>query len=169
VRWFPPVCLFLSLTTVLAQDQERRLIDRLLRPKIDLRNNAEGKEFPGANSRFTARSSNPHIFPLAASRNERSFTSVRTIVASEYHSRSFESDNRNRATVQTHSVHLPGEITPPVAAGLGETRDAHLGVATRTFAGQTQFQEQGKSQKSLNRHNPPLTIDQVRELLNKNK
>jgi len=30
---------------------------------------------------------------------------------------------------------------------------------------QHQFREQGKSQKSLDRQNPPMTIDQVRELL----
>jgi hypothetical protein len=29
--------------------------------------------------------------------------------------------------------------------------------------------DEGKSQKSLNRQNEPLTIEQVRELLNKNK
>jgi hypothetical protein len=37
------------------------------------------------------------------------------------------------------------------------------------FADRHQFREQGKSQKSLDQQNPPMTIDQVRELLNKNK
>ena len=39
----------------------------------------------------------------------------------------------------------------------------------RKFADQHQFSERGKSQKSFDRQNPPLTIEQVRELLNKNK
>ena len=47
--------------------------------------------------------------------------------------------------------------------------DANRVVASRDFADQHQFTGQGKSQKSLDRQNPPMTIDQVRELLNKNK
>ena len=52
------------------------------------------------------------------------------------------------------------------------TRDAPQSdkkVAVRTYAENRPFLEEGKSQKSLNRQNAPLTIDQVRELLNKNK
>ena len=47
--------------------------------------------------------------------------------------------------------------------------DANRVVASRDFADRRQFTAQGKSQKSLDRQNPPMTIDQVRELLNKNK
>ena len=42
-------------------------------------------------------------------------------------------------------------------------------VASRSYAENRPFLDQGKSQKSLNRKNAPLTIEQVRELLNKNK
>jgi hypothetical protein len=42
-------------------------------------------------------------------------------------------------------------------------------VDARIFAGNRPFLDQGKSQKALSRQNPPLTIEQVRELLNKNK
>ena len=42
-------------------------------------------------------------------------------------------------------------------------------VPSRAYAENRPFLDQGKSQKSLNRQNAPLTIDQVRELLNKNK
>ena len=62
----------------------------------------------------------------------------------------------------------PGQARESVR-GVHETQDAHSATGTRTFAGQRPFQEDGKSQKSLDRQNPPLTIEQVRELLNKNK
>ena len=42
-------------------------------------------------------------------------------------------------------------------------------VASSTFGQARPFLDQGKSQKSLSAHNAPLTIEQVRELLNKNK
>jgi hypothetical protein len=41
--------------------------------------------------------------------------------------------------------------------------------ATRDFGGNRPFLGQGKSQKALHSQDRPLTIDEVRELLNKNK
>ena len=109
------------------------------------------------------------MFPVAASRTERSITGMRAIATDEYGSQSFQIDNRNAPAVQDHNVNLPGQLRTSVVRGLRETHDTHLEVASRTFAGQREFREQGKSQKSLDRQNPSLTIDQVRELLNKNK
>ena len=42
-------------------------------------------------------------------------------------------------------------------------------MATRDFASTRAFLDQGKSQKALSQQDKPLTIEQVRELLNKNK
>jgi hypothetical protein len=42
-------------------------------------------------------------------------------------------------------------------------------IATRDFASSRTFLDQGKSQKALSQQDKPLTIEQVRELLNKNK
>ena len=55
------------------------------------------------------------------------------------------------------------------ARGVRRAADGDKKVNGRDFAGNRPFLGQGKSQKSLNRQNPPLTIEQVRELLNKNK
>ncbi|MGZ5004057.1 MAG: hypothetical protein ACXWG7_00880, partial [Chthoniobacterales bacterium] len=48
-------------------------------------------------------------------------------------------------------------------------RDAGKSVPTSDYSGTRPFLEKGKSQKSLSAHHEPLTIDEVRELLNKNK
>jgi hypothetical protein len=42
-------------------------------------------------------------------------------------------------------------------------------MATSDFAGKRPFLGQGKSQKALSQQDQPLSIEQVRELLNKNK
>jgi hypothetical protein len=52
-----------------------------------------------------------------------------------------------------------------ISAGAYSTKH----YATRDFAGNRPFLAQGKSQKSLHAHDQPLTIDEVRQLLNKNK
>ena len=55
------------------------------------------------------------------------------------------------------------------ASGVRDAPQAGKKIASRAYAGTRPFLDEGKSQKSLNQQNAPLTIDQVRELLNKNK
>src|SRR5450432_3387495 len=47
VRWLPPVLLILLLVLprLCAQEQERKLIDRLLKPDLTLQNSAQNKQF----------------------------------------------------------------------------------------------------------------------------
>jgi hypothetical protein len=47
--------------------------------------------------------------------------------------------------------------------------DVNKRKETNDFAGNRPFLEQGKSQKALSQQKPSLTIEEVRELLNKNK
>ena len=61
--------------------------------------------------------------------------------------------------------------TPAVSAGTQVAPESTTSTTTpvREYAGNRPFLGQGKSQKSLSAQNPPLTIEQVRELLNKSK
>jgi hypothetical protein len=151
-----------------AQAQQQSLIDRLLRPHMDLQNGAQGKAF-AAESCGTTRAGAAREFVVEPSRKEKSFVGTRTIASQQYHSHSFQSDSRNSGWLQSRAANRPGQLATPAVPGVHQTRDAHLEIASRNFAGAGEFREQGKSQKSLDRQNPPLTIDQVRELLNKNK
>jgi hypothetical protein len=151
-----------------AQAQQQSLIDRLLRPNMDLQNSAQGKAF-AVDSCGTTRAGAGREFVAEPSRKEKSFMGTRTIVVQEYHSRSFQSDSRNCGWLRRRAANIPGELAMPAASGVRQTRDAHWEIASRDFPGAGEFREPGKSQKSLDRQNPPLTIDQVRGLLNKNK
>src|SRR5437868_15442816 len=57
-----------------------------------------------------------------------------------------------RSTTDVHTVH-----------------DSNRIAQSGSFAGKHPYLDKGKSQKSLNQKNEPLTIDEIRELLNKNK
>ncbi len=50
-----------------------------------------------------------------------------------------------------------------------QTIDARKTVATSNYSDTRPFLVHGKSEKSLSAPNRPMTIDEVRELLNKNK
>jgi hypothetical protein len=66
------------------------------------------------------------------------------------------------------STHSSRSYDTPTARVSVSPRDSQRESPTSSFAGNRPFLEKGKSQKSLERKNPPMNIDQVRELLNKN-
>jgi len=72
-------------------------------------------------------------------------------------------------SVVEHQANLPPPVTSSNVVDVHSPVDAPKQLTGINFRGQRAFREQGKSQKSLDRQNPPLTIEQVRELLNKNK
>ncbi len=135
---------------------------------MDLQNSAQGKAF-AMDSYATIQPGAARKFVIEPSRKEKSFVDTHTIAVQEYHSRSFQSDSPNSVVPQNSVANVPGQLATPAAPGVRQTRDARSKVATQDFADQHEFREQGKNQKSLDRQNPPLTIDQVRQLLNKNK
>jgi hypothetical protein len=88
----------------------------------------------------------------------------------QFNSRTFHG---SRGAFQNSSQQAAGNsrVAYPTQSARGP-RDASQSdkkVASHAYAENRPFLDQGKSQKSLNRQNAPLTIDQVRELLNKNK
>ena len=71
-----------------------------------------------------------------------------------------------------HSKHLTNSkstYASQTARGVRDAPQSGKKVASRAYPGNRPFLNQGTNQKSLNRQNEPLTIEQVRELLNKNK
>ena len=169
MRCAAAVCLgFILVSTSFAQQQERSLIDRLLRPDMALQNNAQGKKFSTTPAVIENRGTAGTFF-LQPARKEKQVADPRKIAAKTYESRSFENGSRGSSSIQNHEANLPGQLTSSSTDDIHETHDSHLKVADRSFAGERPFREQGKSQKSLDRQNPSLTIDQVRDLLNKNK
>jgi len=135
---------------------------------MELQNNAQGKIFT-ANSAFVERRGTVGTFYLRPTRTEKQFPGVRNYSATAFPSRAFNSDRGAVATTQSQSAKADAERIASSVRDVRETHDAHWEVPGRSFADQRAFQEQGKSQQSLDRKNPPLTIDQVRELLNKNR
>jgi hypothetical protein len=169
VRGLAIVCLsWLCLPASWAQQQEPSLVDRLLRPNLELQNNAQDKKFV-ANSAVIERRGTVGTFLLQPNRVEKSVVNTHAVTTTQYVSRSLNTDSRASGLVQNQSANVPAATETSSARDIHDAPDSRSAIASRSFAGQRQFREQGKSQKSLDRQNPPMTIDQVRELLNKNK
>jgi len=100
----------------------------------------------------------------------KTFLGTRELSTQQFNSKTFHG---SRSAFQNSSRQAMGDsrLAYPTQSARGP-RDAPQSdkrLGTRAYAENQPFLDQGKSQKSLNRQNAPLTIDQVRELLNKNK
>jgi hypothetical protein len=168
VRWLPTICLTcLCFSASRAQQQETSLVDRLLRPNMELENKAQGKKFVASSAVIEHRGS-VGTFLLQPNRVEKSFVDTHAFTTTKYPSRSV-STPRTIPSTQNRSINTPGAVGSSSVRDIHSANVPHDAGTSRMFADQHQFREQGKSQKSLDRQNPPMTIDQVRELLNKNK
>ncbi|HKS30862.1 MAG TPA: hypothetical protein VJR28_00535, partial [Chthoniobacterales bacterium] len=155
---------FLALATVgYAQEQERKLVDRLLSPDTKLANSEQNKKFNGGTEAAT-RSASTKTFYVSEKKLTKSFLADREAPTSTFNARSYTTKT---ATVPT-SPPMKGFETKK-ARDVSTSGYSSKKYATRDFAGNRPFLGQGKSQKALHAQDRPLTIDEVRELLNKNK
>ena len=150
-----------------AQQQETSLVERLLRPNMELRNSDQTKNFTTSKPARIDHGGSVGTFYLQSNRKEKQFAGTADYSTTEYQSRQFTSEKRT--AIVTQDPVTTAQVSSPPTREMRAAYDAHNGVASREFSGQREYRERGKSQKSLDRQNPPMTIDQVRELLNKNK
>jgi hypothetical protein len=154
---------FLIAATAWAQEQERKLVDRLLQPNMTLENSAQNKQFSGAGA-VTAKSASTRSFYVSNTKLTKTFADTHEFMTQSYPSRQFVTQPATLPPSQQ-----PRTFATADARGVKSARESSTGYKTRQFAGSRPFLEQGKSQKSLHAQNRPLSIDDVRELLNKNK
>jgi hypothetical protein len=163
------VSLLIALSCLRAQDQERKLVDRLLRPDMTLQSSEQKKKFI-ADGTSINKKARVGTFYVEKKSKSKTFSGTRELSTQQFNPRPFHGsrstfDNSSHQAVGNSLLAYPTQS----ARGPRDAPQSDKKVAGRTYAENRPFLNQGKSQKSLNRQNAPLTIDQVRELLNKNK
>jgi hypothetical protein len=169
VRKSPAACLvvLVALTGVHAQDQESKLVDRLLRPDTTLRNDAQNKQF-SADGASINKKATVGTFYVQKKSNSKSFAGTRDFSTQQFNSQPFHG-TRTASGISAQQAIGNSSYPTGTARSPRDAPQSDKKVASRSYAENRPFLDQGKSQKSLNRKNAPLTIEQVRELLNKNK
>ena len=161
---------FLLLLPLLAQaqQQEEKLVDRVMKPNMSLRNDAQNKHFNAGGASVSKKAYVAAFYAPNKSVAKR-FSGEREFNAKQYSARRFESGD-TAANLSTRSIlknaqsNYATRTTPTFRAG-----DSTKSSAISEFAGSRTFLGRGKSQKALSAQDKPMTIDEVRELLNKNK
>jgi hypothetical protein len=165
--------LFVGTSNALAQEQERKLIDRILKPNTALENSAQNKKFSNTHSASFDKPVSLRPFYLPKTAAPKTFAEERTFTPHQFAARHFRAGD-SAASLSTRSQLKNGDTmiaTPTASAGTRVAPESTTATTApvREFGGSRPFLDRGKSQKLLSAQNKPLTIEQVRELLNKSK
>lgn len=169
-----PVILFglLALSGSLpvhAQEQEKKLLDRLLKPDTSLQNSAQDKQFQ-ARGATTTKAVRTKSFHVTQRKSEKGFWNTQQVSVKEFATRSSrETDAKADLSTRYSGPDLNARSSTKAYSQVREASDANKSISATEYAGNRPFLGRGKSQKALSVQDKPLTIEQVRELLNKNK
>ena len=143
-------------------------MDRLLKPDMSLQNSAQEKQFIPRGS-TTPKQARTKEFYVRERKPEKSF------FTRLFGTKSFSTKNsryeKMQASTATRTRIAKADVPYATAAyrGVDAARESDQAAEVSEFSGTRPFLIQGKSQKALSQQDRPLTIDEVRELLNKNK
>ena len=152
-----------------AQDQEKKLVDRLLKPDMALQNEAQNKKFVGDGSASMNKRANVGTFFFHQKSHSKSF-GTQDFSTTQFYSQTYRGGRTAHEVSSQQTVgNSKAAYANQTARGIGNAPQSGKKVPSRAYAGNRPFLDQGTNQKSLNKKNEPLTIEQVRELLNKNK
>lgn len=169
VRSLLALCLLLvPFACLRAQEQEGKLVDRLLRPNMALQSSEQNKKFV-ADRVGATKQANVKTLYLQQKNNSKTFTNTRDFSAQPYNSWAFNASGNHTTKVSREQKPSTKTYATKMARTPLKLRDADKTEESNDYTGNRPYLEQGKSQKSLDRQNPPMTVEQVRELLNKNK
>ena len=137
---------------------------------MTLQNDAQNKKFVGNGSVPINKRANVGTFYVHQKPRSKGFSGTRDFSTSQFYSQTYHGGRTaHEASSQQAVGNSKAAYANQTARGVRDAPQSGKKVASRAYAGNRPFLDEGKSQKSLNRHNDPLTIEQVRELLNKNK
>lgn len=159
---------FLLVAQARAQEQERKLLDRILKPDTTLQSAEQNKQFIASGEVVTKKA--PTRWFLFKKRSaEKEYAGVKNFQAKEFSTTASRYANQQADTSTRHKL---SKVDEPYRTTAYVTRNAHDSskvAETSDYSDVRPFLVKGKSQNSLNSHDRPMTIDEVRELLNKNK
>jgi hypothetical protein len=161
---------FTGVGAAFGQEQERKLIDRLLKPNTSLVNPAQDKKFVAPEVVSIDKRAPARTFYSPQRISTKTLSSDQAFTPQQFAARHFRTGD-SAANLSTRSRLTTNDkiISPPPAPGVWVAPENTASSPVRDFPGARPFLAQGKSQKALQARNAPLTIEQVRELLNKSK
>ncbi len=162
------LCLTIAARSVSAQEQENKLVDRLLKPDMTLANSAQNKQFNGTGTTPVDKKFEAKSFYSGNERAAKSFPGEKDFSAKGYQTKKF-SRAENAANTASEPTFARIKFLTGESQLVRSAADGSRVAPTRDYADSRPFLGEGTRQKILSQQDKPLTIDEIRELLNKSK
>ena len=136
-----------------------------------LQNDAQNKKFIGDGSASINKRANVGTFFVHQKPRSKNFSGTRDFSTTQFYSHTYRGGRTaaHEVSSQQTLANSKAAYGNQTVRGVRDAPQSGKKVASRAYAGNRPFLAEGTNQKSLNRKSEPLTIEQVRELLNKNK
>ena len=170
MRWWLLLCgIFLLATATRAQEQEHKLADRLLRPDMSLSNPAQNRKFLAVEGTPVERKFVAREFYTGKTTSGKSFWGARSFLSKAFGTGKYaRAEAAANAKANAEMAFAQTEFAARKSALARSSSAAEKTARVRDYADNRPFLAQGTRQKQLSRQNRPLTIEEVRELLNRN-
>jgi hypothetical protein len=164
------LCLTIFSCLAQAQEQEHKLVDRLLRPDMSLVNSAQNKHFVAAEGAAVDRKFEAKTFYPGDQHLAKPFGGLKNFVARAFGTKNFW---RTKAAAEVRAnagkAFAITEFPASESSAVRTSNDASKKAEVREYAESKAFLAHGTRQEILSQQDRPLTIDEIRELLNKNE
>jgi hypothetical protein len=168
VRWiFLLLCVTGFPLPLRAQEQESKLADRLLRPNMSLANSAQDKKFTAVGGTSVDRKFEANSFSTGDERTQKTFGGTKSFFARIFGTRTFS--RADAAADAKASTDSNTQFATRESSLVHSSPDSIRTASVHEYADQHPFRGKGTRQKILSQQDRPLTIDEVRELLNRSK
>jgi len=164
------LCLTSFCPPLRAQEQERKLADRLLRPDMSLSNSAQDKKFSAVGGTSIDKEFVAKSFSTGEERTQKTFGGTKSFFSRVFGTRTFtRAEAAANAKANADRAYASTQFPTRESSLVRSSSDATKSASVREYADQRPFRAQGTRQKILSQQDRPLTIDEVRELLNRSK
>ncbi len=171
MRW---ILLLLFLTNFAfpagAQEQEKKLADRLLRPDMSLANPAQNKKFSAVGGTSVDKKFVANPFSTGDEATSKSFGGTKSFFSRVFGTGTFSrAEAAASAKANAEIAYANTQFATRESSLVRPSSDSAKPARVREYADQRPFLGKGTRQEILSQEDKPLTIDEVRELLNRNK
>lgn len=153
-----------------AQEQEHQMMDRIMRPNMSLSNPAQDRKFVAVEGTSIDRKFVAKGFYSGDEKSTKSFWGLRSFLSKVFGTeKSARSESAAKAKTNAETAFGSTPFATNKSALTHTSSQADKSSPVRDYADNRPFLAKGTRQQQLSEQNHALTIDEVRELLNKSK
>ena len=167
MRWIFFFGLAISAASAYAQEQENKLVDRLLRPDMSLSNSAQDKKFTAVDGTPVEKKFGAESFYSGKRISVKSFSGSKRFSSKKIEAKKFSRSDAAVTSTSAWSINAGAKFAIKDSSMVRTARESGKAAKVRDYPDNRPFLAKGTRQKALSEQDKPLTIEQVRELLNK--